>query len=397
MAGFLAIVGGPQVVYHVARALGTIPKNDLTWTFGKDRIPAGYAEQEAVLAATDGRFSDPVAVFGDGIDPNLVTDLRRAGPDSPFGNAEVAQMAVIPPGSTAIVARYVDEAMASAAQVRYLTMAAGAVPPAGIDGAYTFTRPQGDVVKVLTAGRTLVALSGPDEPSLSGRLRESRAVVRQEQALLTPLDPSAGGFWLYRPAVLASIVAVLVVVATLYFFKGAAWAATVPARPGVAPRSENEVRERLLAVNSIDAPFTASEHEDGKVIVTWRFADAKWIDLARAHGMRRTHRIVLELDDATKTVYPTDQFALMDWSAGAGGGSIRWATGTGITFFQVDHQRVFGLQLDERGRLTPRLSYRYSFDLQEMKAPLIAAVTSAGWRWRPTLWQGPSALRWLTG
>jgi hypothetical protein len=54
------------------------------------------------------------------------------------------------------------------------------------------------------------------------------------------------------------------------------------------------------------------------------------------------------------------------------------------------------VESDERGRFVPRLSYSYTFDLQEMKSPLISAVTGAGWRWRPTVWQGPQWLRWLT-
>jgi hypothetical protein len=43
MAGFLAIVGGPQVAFHFSQALGVIPKRDPTWTFGKDRVSAAYA------------------------------------------------------------------------------------------------------------------------------------------------------------------------------------------------------------------------------------------------------------------------------------------------------------------------------------------------------------------
>lgn len=57
---------------------------------------------------------------------------------------------------------------------------------------------------------------------------------------------------------------------------------------------------------------------------------------------------------------------------------------------------VFGLQLDEQGRFKPELSYAYTFNLQEMKSPLVEAVTRAGWDWRPTTWQGPTWLRWLT-
>ena len=396
MGGFLAIVAGPQVAFHLAQALGVIPKRDLAWTFGKDRVHAGYAEKEEVLGAAGGRFVDAAAVFGPGVDPDLVTDLRRPGMDSPFAAADVAQMAIIPPASSAIVARYPDLAAASLALQRYIAMAAGTSIAPGSDGTVSFTRPQGDAVKAVVAGRTLLVLSGPDERSVAERLRSSRIVVPRPTGLLTPVDPSAGDFWLYRPRVLVAIIAVLMIIATVYFFRASAWAATVPAREGVPAQPLSYVRERLLGVNSIDVPFTVAEHDDGRIAVTWRFADAKWVDLARAHGMRNTHRLILELDDATKTVYPTEQFSRLDWSAGAGGGSVRWSTATGITFFQLEHQRVFGLQLDERGRFVPKLSYSYTFNLQEMKAPFMTAVTESGWQWRPTIWQGPQWLRWLT-
>lgn len=47
--------------------------------------------------------------------------------------------------------------------------------------------------------------------------------------------------------------------------------------------------------------------------------------------------------------------------------------------------------------MAPQLSYEYNFDLQEMKAPFIQAVTGAGWRWRPVIWHAPASLRWITG
>ena len=68
----------------------------------------------------------------------------------------------------------------------------------------------------------------------------------------------------------------------------------------------------------------------------------------------------------------------------------------GIMFFQREEQHVFGLQLDEQGRLKPEASYSYKFDLSEMKSPIQNTITQAGWTWRPTVWQGQSALRRLT-
>jgi hypothetical protein len=194
----------------------------------------------------------------------------------------------------------------------------------------------------------------------------------------------------------SGLTAFLLIVA-LYFFKGAAWAGSSPAKSGVAPVSSGELAARLESINSLDVPFRIERGErDGEFIATWRYADAKWIDLARAHGLRRVHRIKLALDPGSRTVRATDFSASYDWSAGRGGASLQWKSATGIIFFQQDHHRVFGLQLDEQGRFKPELSYAYTFNLQEMKQPLIAAVTQAGWTWRPVLWQGPKWMRWLT-
>ena len=118
--------------------------------------------------------------------------------------------------------------------------------------------------------------------------------------------------------------------------------------------------------------------QPNEFFATWRYADAKWIDLQRARSMTRTSRIRMVLDEATRTVRATDYAASFDWSAGRGGANLEWKTGFGIVFFQYEHQRVFGLQLDEQGRFKPELSYAYTFNLQEMKSPLIETVTRAG-------------------
>ncbi len=394
MGVFLAIVGGPQVAFHLAQAFEWIPKRELTWVAAGDRAVVAYTEDEAALAANNGVFANPRAVFGDDADLDLITDMLQLGAAGPFAGAEVAQMAMVPPAGTTVVARYPDPAEARAAAERYLVAAVGSAPAVGIDGTVTVSRPVGDVMKVLVAGRTLLVLTGRDQREVDARLAAAPvSAMRQE----SPGTAAAREFWLYRPAVLAALILVLVAVATLWFFKGSAWAASTPAVPGVEPLRQDALRQRLLAINQVDAPFTvAEESPGGRIIVSWRFADARWVDVARAHGLRRTHRLLLELDETRHVVRPTEQFSALDWSAGPRGGGVQWRTGRGITFFQVEHQRVFGVQVDERGRFLPQLSYAYTFDLQEMKAPFIAATTQAGWDWRPTAWHGPSWLRWLT-
>lgn len=388
----LGIIGGPQLLFHLARGFGWLPEGNLTWAAGDPKSQA-YREVESALAVVDGVFADPAVVFP-GADPQLISDLTRLGPSGPYGDAQVAQMAVLSPSGTAVVARYGDPAGARAAAERYLRSAVGFLPDPEPDGVVIVSRPVGDVLLALTAGRTLMVVTGVNEQDVRSALAASRVVTTAGESA----EVQAGAtFWLYRPVVLAALVLSLIAVATVWFFKGSTWATSLPPVAGAAPVSGQELRRRLLAINDLEVPYAVHEESPGgRIVVTWRFADARWVDLARARGMRATHRILLELDDAKRIARPTEQISRVDWSAGHDGAGVSWRTAGGIVFFQYEHQRVFGLQLDEQGRFTPRLSYAYSFNLQEMKAPLIGAVTMAGWAWRPTAWHGPTWLRWLT-
>jgi hypothetical protein len=193
----------------------------------------------------------------------------------------------------------------------------------------------------------------------------------------------------------ASVLLVYTLLFSMYFLKGAAWATRVDAKSVQRVLSRAELKERLLALNTLDIPFQIEAHDDGELSATWNYANAKWVDLARAHGMRRIHRIRMNFDEASRKIRATDYQSAYDWSAGAGGAGIAWKAQTGIVFFQYEHQRVYGLQLDSQGRPTPQFSYTYTFDLQEMKSPLIETVTQAGWIWQPVAWQAPEWLRWF--
>jgi hypothetical protein len=169
----------------------------------------------------------------------------------------------------------------------------------------------------------------------------------------------------------------------------------VPAQTGVAA-SVDELRSRLLAIGKRDVPFAVTAGTDrDQVTVEWRYADARWIDFLRAHAMRRVHRLVLRLDAGSNNVYVTEYQSALDASAGVDGARLNWSASSGIHFMQVEHQRVFGLQIDPSGNPTGELQYRWSFNLQEMKAPLQEVITRSGWSWRPVLWDAPAPLDWL--
>ena len=400
LGGFMAIVIAPQLIFHAAQAFGWIPKNDLTWTGtpAAGAVSVTYRVNTAMLESSDGRFLDRVRVFGPLHDPSLVTDLRARLPDGPFAQATAAEMAIVPPTTSVTVATFDTPARAVSAAAAYLSQMAGGKPSPGADGAYTISR-AADVLKVVVADRALIAWSGPDSAAVATALATSKLLQRAQAASSGARSvENTGEFWLYRPLTLVAFVLGLVAIAVFWFFRMSAWAGEVSPDGSVTPVDASALLQRLLDVNSLDVPITitADAHDPTRLVATWRYADAKWIDFARAHGMTRTHRITLRLDDNASIVRYFDQSATMEWSAGFDAASLRWSTERGIVFFQQDWQRVLGVQVDKTGRLTKQLSYTWRFNLQEMKAPLVQVTTNVGWRWRPTLLDGPRCLRWLT-
>jgi hypothetical protein len=171
----------------------------------------------------------------------------------------------------------------------------------------------------------------------------------------------------------------------LLFGRVASWAGGVPAAPGAAPVAVEELKARLLAVNAMNVPFTVSPGgEPNELYVDWRYADAAWFDLMRVHKMQRGYRLVMRLDDGARNVRAMEQMSSLDLSAGLSAASLDWKTSYGINFVHYQHERVFGLQIKD-GKLTLEPSYAYTFNLRELKQPIIDVIRNAGWEFRPVL------------
>lgn len=393
--GFFALIVIPQVIGHFYKAIQTT-KTEAPRTAALEQL----TEPTNTNAAT--RSLDAKSLFGPDVDPQLISDVRPAYGDV-FADAEFAQFAVLPNGETVLLARFKNSSAAEKAWVNYLRVAGLQAGGKGdSERGYATTRPVGDRVYALPFGTMLGVWTGANDAAIRTRMiagnfeipgRAPLGEAGAGNAAATPSKPNSP----LRIALTAAGLAVYLFIVVAYYFKGAAWAGTSPAKPGVESLGAGQVAQRLESINGLDVPFQIERGaQPNEFFATWRYADAKWIDLHRARGMKRTLRIRMVLDEANHTVRATDYAASFDWSAGRGGANLEWKTGFGIVFFQYEHQRVFGLQLDEQGRFKPELSYAYTFNLQEMKSPLIEAVTRAGWNWRPTVWQGPTWLRWLT-
>lgn len=382
--------------------IGAIATCFLVAELVRARIPPAKDTPVAGLGVSDGRFVERGKLFGPDVRADLIRDAKTGLPGILDG-AEAAESGVTMTGETVLIAQFLTEEQARNAAASYhRAFQLREVSGDERSGWRARRSLQGDFIEMLRTGRVLFVWSGLTKEACAAR-RSALDMPAQFPSLLPaeqpPLFPALQDLGALFQSPLAKLLGLLsmVVLPVLYFFKGAAWAGSVPAVAGKPPIPGHELAARLQAINQLDAPFTiAPGRAPGEFVADWRYADAKWADLAGVHGMKRTFRIRLTLDEKTHTVRATDYTGSLDWSAGRSGAGIEWKAAVGIVFFQAETQKVYGLRLDDCGRFTTDTSYSYRFNLSEMKSPIITAVTHSGWKWRPTLWQGPAWLRWLT-
>lgn len=401
--GFLAIVAGPQGAVHLLDALA----------HRRALAPVESARSPDTPAATDGTAPvagglRPVAweiVFGPEADPALITDARP-GLDAILHAAEEAKISFNTAGESALAARFPTVLDAQRALDKYGTFFQFAQVTGGEEVGWTAKRygRQGEWNHVVTAGNELYAWSGATRESVEsnrvralGPLPETAAGRSEQTSRATgPGKTEVSTRLSKNTPVMSAFLAINLVFAVGWFFKASAWSARVAPVSGEEVVDAAILRKRLLDVNQFTTPVAVTAGADGRTVeITWRYADARWFDLMRAHKLRRTHKLVLALDEAEHKVRVREFWSEFDASAGADGLRLDWKAATGMQFFHVDHKRVLGVQLDGDGKPTGELSTAYTFNLQELKAPIIEAVTAAGWTWQPVMWNAPGSLRWL--
>lgn len=393
-AGFFAIVAGPQAVVHL-----------LDGFVLNARRASIVAPQTSTTQSSPSESFAPVpwaVVFGPKADPDLITDAKR-GLGAILEAAEEAKLSFNVDGESALAARFSSAAGATRAVDLYGSFFAFTGAQGSDATGWTARRHggQGEWVHVVAAGPELYAwTSASRERVLENRMRALGPLAEGEPVLAAAHN--AAGPQLVsdrlrsKTGLMVAIVCLNLVAAVGWFFKGSAWSARIDGAKDVRPESVYSLRDAILASDQSEGPVDVSVRSDGALQVDWRYADARWFDAMQAHRMKRTQRLVLQLDERTHTVRVREYLSAFDGSVGANSLRLNWKLRTGIMFFEYEKQRVVGVQLGSDGRPTGELSKAYTFDSHAMKRPLIHRVTKAGWRWQPLTWNAPEALRWLT-
>ncbi len=394
--GFLAIIAVPQMVVHLldafvhARQVRQRPTEQATVN------PAVAAQRPLQSVSWD-------IVFGPNADPSLITDAKRGLGDI-LGNALEAKISFNAAGESALAARFANAEAAKVALNRYGSFFQFAQATGSDDAGWTAHRfnGQGEWNHVVTAGDELYAWSGSTKEGVeANRVRALGPLSAKAGSAASASNASSKMQVSTRLSsnwrAMTGFLVINLALAIFWFFKGSAWSVRQAPPPGTRPESAASLRDRLLALNQKEVPVQViASPNDATLEITWRYADVQWFDLMRAHKMRRTHKLELALDEHSHTARVREYWSAFDASAGPNDLRLNWTAARGMQFFEFEHRRVFGVQLDASGKPTGELSKAYTFNLQELKQPIIEAVTEGGWTWQPVMWNAAPDLRWLT-
>ncbi|MDR6974791.1 hypothetical protein J2X68_001469 [Streptomyces sp. 3330] len=151
-------------------------------------------------------------------------------------------------------------------------------------------------------------------------------------------------------------------------------------RHGLVPRSAEEVRAALFAVNGPEVPFLVREALPGEradLVAEWRVREPSWHAYFVRTRMQQTLKTRMRLVPGTHEVRTVDEWREVTWV----GNPPRLALAREFGRGQVNTvSRQWAVERGPDGRRRLRETYR--FDSAQMKDPLRAAVLAAGWVWR---------------
>ena len=147
-----------------------------------------------------------------------------------------------------------------------------------------------------------------------------------------------------------------------------------------------EVERRLLALSGDQVPFTVQPSSEADLEVQWRIVDAQWYEIFAKSGLEKSHKILLALNESEHEVRALEEAWEVSWRAGVPDLHLSAEKFQGRTFGSKSFGTGYaftGVNPLDWGEV-----YNYRFNVSEMKDPVIAVVTRAGWSFVPVTTRG---------
>ncbi len=139
--------------------------------------------------------------------------------------------------------------------------------------------------------------------------------------------------------------------------------------------TQTDLISQLLALNSPDKPFLI-EVTGNQITASWNFVDAKWLKIFGEAGLKKGYKLTLFLNEADHSVRLQEETSEIQWSAGVPHLNYHLEKFKGDILFQMDKGVAYGVKPD----LSLGQVYKYNFNPQEIKDPILNVVTQAGWK-----------------
>jgi hypothetical protein len=151
--------------------------------------------------------------------------------------------------------------------------------------------------------------------------------------------------------------------------------------PELAPVSKNLLKEKMLGLGGEKTPFKITESEETDILVELKVVDAEWYEFFAKAGLKKTYRIYLLLDDAKKEVRALEKIGEVSWKKGVPTISYSKSSFQGRTIAYKEFGTSYAFKEPKPSSFGK--VYEYSFDVNDLKNPLIEITTSSGWSYVP--------------
>ena len=151
--------------------------------------------------------------------------------------------------------------------------------------------------------------------------------------------------------------------------------------PGVEPVSREALSKKLMGMNHEEIPFKVSPSDKTDILIELKIVDAQWYEIFAKANLTKTYKVYLLLDDSTNEVRALERIGEVKWKAGVPSLSFSKSGFQGRTIAQKEFGKAYAFKAPNPtsfGKV-----YEYSFDVGDIKDPLIELVTKSGWSYVP--------------
>lgn len=331
------------------------------------------------------------ALFGEDADPDTLRDVRQEFGIA-FAGASDAFATGAERGGT-ILAQFPSRAAALAGYRGYLEYH-GIPYDRTADGSLgvLVSRPAGGRLLALRHRQVVGVFSGATDEVLRGLVRETGIPLTKATALVGEA-PARGRIadwvWLWT--------GFLALGGIVYVVRGLSWAASEPGKASVAPAGAEALARRLEGLNGAYLPVRIRATSPTELTAEWRLDQSTWLELATANRIPHLRRIRIRLDPSRQVARAFEE--ICPWTQGdrVEGKPTGWSLYPWLLFHRRERNTTPGVRFDAEGWPHSDPASRFTMDPSELRDPMIALITRAGWTWRPLPFRESRLVSWLHG